>query len=181
MPALARFVVLLRGVNVGAAKRVPMAAWRAQLEQLGYADVATLLNSGNAVFSAPRGSATRHAAQIAATLRAELGVDVPVIVKTANELDAIVAANPLPDAADPSRLLVVFAPDAAALAALAPIGALVAAPEQFELGRHAAYLHCPQGILESRAGEALLGRAGRGVTTRNWATTLKLQALAGIA
>ena len=47
------------------------------------------------------------------------------------------------------------------------------------LGRHAAYLHCPAGILESRAGEALLGKLGRAATTRNWATVLKLHALAG--
>lgn len=181
MAAFSRYVALLRGVNVGGAKRVPMADWRAQLEQLGYTDVATLLNSGNAVFSAARGSAQRHAAQIATALRTQLGVDVPVIVKSAAELEAIVAANPIADAPDASRLLIVFAPDAAALAGLAPIGALVAAPERFEIGRHAAYLHCPQGILKSRAGEALLGRAGRGVTTRNWATTLKLHALAGIA
>jgi uncharacterized protein (DUF1697 family) len=181
MAAPTRFVALLRGVNVGGAKRVPMAEWRAQLQQLGYTDVATLLNSGNAVFGAARGSATRHAAQIAESLRTGLGVDVPVIVKSAGELDAIVAANPIADPAEPSRLLVVFAPDAATLAGLEPIGSLVAAPERFEIGRHAAYLHCPQGILKSRAGEALLGRAGRGVTTRNWTTTLKLRALSGIA
>jgi uncharacterized protein (DUF1697 family) len=177
-----RFVALLRGVNVGGAKRVPMAQWRAQLEQLGYTDVATLLNSGNAVFRAARGSAAQHAAQIAAALREQLGIDAPVIVKSAAELEAIVAGNPIDTAtADPSRLLVAFAPDAAGLAGLAPIEALVAAPERFVLGRHAAYLHCPQGVLQSRAGEALLGRAGRGITTRNWATTLKLRALAGIA
>lgn len=176
-----RFVALLRGVNVGGAKRVPMAEWREQLEQLGYRDVATLLNSGNAVFGAAAGSPARHAAKIAAALRTQLGVDVPVIVKSAAELDAIVAANPIAEAADPSRLLVAFAPDADMLAGLVPIAALVAAPERFEIGRHAAYLHCPQGILKSRAGEALLGRAGRGVTTRNWATTLKLQALARMA
>ncbi len=49
--------------------------------------------------------------------------------------------------------------------------------EHFSIGRHAAYLHCPRGISRSRAAEALLGRAGRGITTRNWATVLKLQQL----
>ncbi|MEX8500212.1 MAG: hypothetical protein AB3X40_07370, partial [Leptothrix ochracea] len=50
-------------------------------------------------------------------------------------------------------------------------------PEQFLIGKNAAYLHCATGILESKAGEALLGKAGKSVTTRNWATVLKLQAL----
>jgi uncharacterized protein (DUF1697 family) len=45
------------------------------------------------------------------------------------------------------------------------------------IGKHAAYLHCARGILESEVGSALLGKAGRAVTTRNWATTLKLEAL----
>ena len=52
MPA---FVALLRGVNVGKAKRVPMAELRDLLSSLGYTGVATLLNSGNAVFRALAG------------------------------------------------------------------------------------------------------------------------------
>jgi uncharacterized protein (DUF1697 family) len=54
---------------------------------------------------------------------------------------------------------------------------MLAPPEQFHVGRHAAYLHCAGGILESKAGSALLGKLGREVTTRNWATVLKLKAL----
>ena len=50
-------------------------------------------------------------------------------------------------------------------------------PEKFLLGRHAAYLWCPNGILESRAAEALLGRAGRAATSRNWSTVGKIAAL----
>ena len=45
------------------------------------------------------------------------------------------------------------------------------------VGEHAAYLWCPDGILSSKAGEALLGKAGRQATTRNWATVLKIEAL----
>ena len=60
------FVALLRGVNVGKAKRVPMAELRALLSGLGYTGVATLLNSGNAVFHAPRGTPAKHSADIAA-------------------------------------------------------------------------------------------------------------------
>jgi uncharacterized protein (DUF1697 family) len=54
---------------------------------------------------------------------------------------------------------------------------LVQAPERFLLGRHAACLHCAGGILQSEALSALVGKAGRGVTTRNWATVLKLERL----
>lgn len=173
------YIALLRGINVGKARRVPMAELRALLTGLGYAGVATLLNSGNAVFQAAGGTPTQHADAITRALAERMQVEVPVIVVTAQELAAIVAACPLDaESADPSRLLVAFAQDACALAALEALRPLLAPPEQFGIGPQAAYLHCAGGILESRAGKALLGRAGPAVTTRNWATVRKLQAMA---
>jgi uncharacterized protein (DUF1697 family) len=175
-----RFIALLRGVNVGKAKRVPMADFRALLLGLGCTEVATLLNSGNAVFSAAGTSATKHAANIAAAIAAQLGVEVPVIVKSAREMAAAVGENIIAGPViDPSRLLVAFTPNAEVLAGLAALAPLVEPPERFVIGHHAAYLYCAAGILESKAAEALLGRLGKAVTTRNWATTQKLHALAG--
>jgi uncharacterized protein (DUF1697 family) len=173
------FVALLRGVNVGKANRVPMAELRALLADLGYTRLATLLNSGNAAFHARRGTPASHAKAIAAALAGRLKVQVPVVVKSAKELDAIIDANPI--AADDSlypRLLVAFVQDAKRLTNLAVIGSLVVAPERFERGSQAAYLFCARGILESKAAAALLGKAGGAATSRNWATALKLQALA---
>ena len=173
------FVALLRGVNVGKAKRVPMAELRALLSGLGFTNVATLLNSGNAVFHATLGAPAKHAANIAAAISSQLHVDVPVIVKSASELATIVAENPIRAEDDEhSRLLVVFVQDAKALPGLAAIESLVVPPERFEIRKNAAYLLCAAGILESKAGAALLGKAGKSVTTRNWATVMKLQALA---
>lgn len=173
------FVALLRGVNVGKAKRVPMAELRALLSQLGYTGVATLLNSGNAVFRSAKGTPVKHAAEIASAIASKLKVEVPVIVKSAKEFATIVAENSLAEAAqDHSRLLVAFVQDPKALPGLAVIEPLVVAPEKFLVGTGAAYLHCASGILESKAGKALLGKAGKAATTRNWATVLKLQALA---
>ena len=173
------FVALLRGVNVGKAKRVPMAELRALLLGLGYTGVATLLNSGNAVFRATDGAPAKHAADIAAAIASTFKIEVPVIVKSAGELAAIVSENPInAPASEHSRLLVAFVQDTTALRGLAAIEPLVVAPEQFAVGKRAAYLLCATGILESRAGEAFLGNAGRSATTRNWATTLKLKALA---
>jgi uncharacterized protein (DUF1697 family) len=174
-----RFVVLLRGVNVGKANRVPMAQLRSLLTGLGYSDVVTLLNSGNAVFRAGKGSPAKHAADIAAAISSELKIEVPVIIKSADELAIIVSANPLaPAAQDHSRFLVAFVQDAKALSGLAAIESLVVPPERFVVGTHAAYLLCANGILESKAGKALLGKPGKAATTRNWATVLKLHALA---
>ena len=174
------FVALLRGVNVGSrSARVPMAELRAMLQQLGYTGVATLLNSGNAVFRARGGSAVRIAGDIAAAIARRLEAQVPVIVVSARDLDAIVADNPIDvEAGQHSRFLVAFVQDPKRLAGLSAVESLVAPPERFAVGRRAAYLLCTRGLLESRAATALLGRPGSFVTTRNWATVLKLQAIA---
>lgn len=175
---MARFVALLRGVNVGGAKRVPMADWRALLGALGYGGVQTLLNSGNAVFESSGRSTAAHASRIQAAVAETLRVDVPVIVKSAKDWAAIEAGNSLAtSAADPSRLLVAFTGEPSALHGLAALQPLVSAPEQWLLGAHALYLWCPNGVLQSKAAEALLGKVGKAVTTRNWATVTKISAL----
>lgn len=98
---------------------------------------------------------------------------------SAKELSAAVSENPfrVPDA-DHSRLLVAFVQSPAALATLRAVEPLVAPCERFAIGAHVAYLYCPAGTLESKAWEALLGKARQLATTRNWKTVLKLQALA---
>lgn len=174
-----RYVALLRGVNVGRAKRVPMTAWKASLGTLGATDVDTLLNSGNAVFSHSSRFGSTLAARVQAALLSDLGVEAPVIVKSAAEMAAIVQGNPLAGelGGDASRLLVAFAAEHSLLQALSPLSDLVQPQERFVVGDHAAYLWCANGILESKAGEALLGQVGRAVTTRNWATVQKIAAL----
>jgi len=99
-------------------------------------------------------------------------------VKSAAVMAAIAAGNPLlAEASDPSRLIVAFTATAADLAGLAPLVALAVPPERMHVGAHAAYLWCGKGILESKAGAAMLGKAGRAATSRNWATVMKLTAL----
>lgn len=174
-----RYVVLLRGVNVGKAKRVPMAAFRQLLEAQGFTAVHTVLNSGNAVGAHSGRSADSLATRVHAAVQEALGLDVPVLVKSAAEFNAAVAENPLaalPEAQQP-QLLLAFAQSSAALQPLQAVAPLVQPPETLHIGRHAAYLHCAAGILQSQAALALLGKVGRGVTTRNWATVLKIQAV----
>jgi uncharacterized protein (DUF1697 family) len=172
------FVVLLRGINVGKANRVPMAEFRSLLEGLGHTEVRTLLNSGNAVFKSPGRSANKHAGAISTALVDRLGVDVLTVVKSATAFSAAMAENPMPPPrAEHSRFLVVFGQEAKELEALAPLIEVAQAPERFVVGASAAYVHCPSGVLESKVAKAFLGTAGRRVTSRNWATTLKIAEL----
>jgi uncharacterized protein (DUF1697 family) len=173
-----RFVALLRGVNVGPNKRVPMAEWRTMLTALGYKGVQTLLNSGNAVFDSPSASTAAHATRIRAAILEELEIDVPVIVKSAAEFTAIVAGNVLAaESTNDSRLMVSFAADARALAPLTAFTQHIVAPEKLVVTAEALYLWCPNGVLESTVGAALLGKHGQNVTTRNWATVQKIAEL----
>ena len=175
-----RFVVLLRGVNVGKANRVPMSEFSSLLRNLGYTEVTTLLNSGNAVFTSSGRSAAKHAQKIARALHDSLGVHVATMVKSRAELATTVTDNPIPvPESDHSKFLVAFVGDNSALAALETLQPLVQPPERLAIGTHAVYLYCAAGILESKVGAALLGKLGKSVTTRNWATTLKLLSLCG--
>lgn len=175
-----RYLALLRGVNVGNGRRVPMAEFKALLQALGGTEVNTLLNSGNAVFNARARAPAAWAGAIADGLRERLGVQVPVIVKTAAELAAAAQGCPWnPPEEHHARLLLAFGPDAAALQPLGALQPLLAPGEAFAIGDAAAYLYCPGGLLDSAAGAALLGRVGRNITTRNWATVRKLVTLAG--
>ena len=169
-----RHIALWRGINVGKAKRIALADLKALLAELGATNVATLLNSGNAVFDGKR---RLDAGRIRAAVAERLGVDAAVILKTADDWAAIATPPPIAEADDPSRLLVAITADAAALQAAA--GVVAASGERFVVTPHAAYLWCGNGILQSQAAVQLLKQLGERGTTRNWATVLKLAALAG--
>jgi uncharacterized protein (DUF1697 family) len=175
---LARYVALFRGINVGKAKRIAMADLRKLLEKLGYTEVKTLLNSGNAVFTGGAGAASGHARRIRAAVSKQLGVDAVVVVKSAQEVAGIMAGNKLDKlASDPARLLVAVTDEAAVLAGLEAVAARAWGSEKVHLGKHAAYIWCADGILESQAlGAVMKALAGTG-TTRNWATLGKIHDL----
>ena len=176
-----RHIALLRGINVGKAKRVAMADLRALMEGLGHANVRTLLNSGNVVFDAKSGTPATLAKQLRAAVLAECGVDCEVIVKSAADLAAAIAEHPLrKHADDDARMLVMFTQEASALAALKALEASDWAPEAFAAGRHAAWLWCASGIIESRVAKAVGKVLKERGTARNWATVVKLQAMVDV-
>jgi uncharacterized protein (DUF1697 family) len=176
-----RQIALLRGINVGRAKRVAMADLRKLVADLGYADVRTVLNSGNVVYDCPAAVADpcQAATRIEEALVLKLGVGARVTVLDAEQLAHVVEDNSLhPLADDPSRLLVAVLNNPADRERLLPLARQSWEPEAFALGRWAAYLWCADGILASRAAAAMGKVLGDAVTTRNWTTISKLHALA---
>jgi uncharacterized protein (DUF1697 family) len=176
----ATHIALLRGINVGKAKRVAMADLRALVTALGYLEVKTLLNSGNVVFTAPRGIRGSPAARIQEAIARQLGVASRVTVLTVAELSELMRKNPLRKVGgDPSRLLVGILANPADRGRLLPLASEDWAPEVLAVGTRGFYLWCAGGILASRL-VARIGRLlGDAATTRNWATITKLHALAG--
>lgn len=171
-------IALIRGINVGRAKRVAMADLRVLVENLGFGDARTLLNSGNVVYSAPRVTPSAAAARIEKALAKELGVSARVTALSAAELAGVVADNSLLNVADnPSRLLVAVLNRPADRSKLEPLAEQDWGKEVMALGKRAAYLWCHEGILASKLADAVNRVLGDGVTARNWATMLKLQAL----
>jgi uncharacterized protein (DUF1697 family) len=178
-------VALLRGINVGGNRRVPMAELRATVEAAGHTRVATLLNSGNVVLMLRDGAdgpgADVHAnlaAEVADGLRARLGFDVDVVVRTRGEIDAVIAANPFPEAArdDPAHLVVMFYATPVSVDPAFDVAAY--GRERAVWAGSDAYLHYPDDIGHSRLTPVALTRAtGQAGTGRNWRTVLALRDL----
>jgi uncharacterized protein (DUF1697 family) len=172
-------VALIRGINVGKAKRITMPALEQLFSELGFGKVRTLLNSGNVVFDAPKGSISRRRAAIEQGITAKFGFSAPVAVVSARELKKIMAENPLLHVAeDFSRHFVAFAPEGRALLALRPLLEQPWKPDVLAITPRAAYLWCKAGAIDSKLSQVFGRKAGGTVTLRNWATVLKIAALA---
>ena len=177
-----RQVALLRGINVGKNNRVPMAALRDLLTGLGYTDVRTHLNSGNAVFSVPgRAKPESVGKRIEKSLQDEVGLSLRVVVRSRDDLAAVVAANPFRTVAtNPSRLLVSFLSGPVPPGRLRDVDPDAFAPERFEVAAREIYLWLPDGIQNSELVKALTDqRLGVAATARTWNTVTRLLELAG--
>jgi uncharacterized protein (DUF1697 family) len=174
-----RFVAFLRGINVGRAKRVPMAELQAAVTSMGFTDVRTLLNSGNVVCTGPRQPTADVARSIEEAVLSRTGVDSRVTVLTRERFTEILEANPLvAHVTDRSRAVVAFLREPSrAQAALAPLVERSWAPELIAVSAEAAYLWCPQGLSGGALAEAVDKSLRDQVTMRNLATVARVQAL----
>lgn len=176
---MARCIVLLRGINVGSHKRIAMPALREALEEAGFEDVATYVQSGNVVLSGST-SSEAVARKVRKAIADRFGHDVEVLVRTRKELAAIVKRDPLGKVAtDPKRYQVTFLAAAPKPATIRKLEAAAVEPEQVVVKGREAYAWHPDGIGRSKLA-ALLGGPALGVTatSRNWATVTKLLELA---
>jgi uncharacterized protein (DUF1697 family) len=175
------FVVLLRGVNVGPHKRIAMADLRALLARLGFADVRTMLQSGNAVVLAPPEDPAVLARRIEQGLADQLALASRCLVLTEKDLAAVVAGDPFGEVADNgSRYLATFLFDEPVPALRAEHDPQALDPERVRVGPRVIYQWCPDGILAAPAVGGFVEKRWKVVTTaRNWNTVTKLATLTG--
>lgn len=172
------YAALLRGINVGGSKKIPMADLRALLTGLGHEDVRTYLQSGQAVFTSGHGDEESLAAEITHAIEKHFGFGVDVLVRDHAYLKAIADACPFPAAdLEPKQLHVTYFSAPVSPERFAEIDESAYLPEEFRLGDRALYLYAPNGLGRSKLAEHLSKpRITKGViaTTRNWNTVVKM-------
>ncbi len=176
-----RFVVLLRGINVGGHNRVPMAELRHALADSGFSDVTTYIQSGNIVMNHPRCRSEGEVVTAVESVMAQaFDLSIPVVARRAEDWPEVMTDNPFPHRVDEPKLLHVYfcdrAPSADSLALLDD--PRYADDELRAVGRHL-YVFYANGAARSKlTTNELEKRLGVTATGRNWSTVSKLADLA---
>jgi uncharacterized protein (DUF1697 family) len=177
---VARHIVLLRGINIGSRNRIAMPALREALEEAGFEDVRTYLQSGNVVLEsgAKPESVQRKVEQL---IQQRFGLEIAVVVRTKAQLAAVAKRNPLQKVAtEPKRYQVTFLSKKLSAKAVRGLEEAAASDEQFVVAGREIYAWHPKTIARSKLWTKLAGK-GLGVTatSRNWTTVEALLELAG--
>lgn len=174
---MTRYIALLRGINVGGNTKIVMADLRALVESLGFTEVSTYIASGNVILTGADVTPDAVADSIQSGVESELGPQIRVIVRSADELAGVIAADPYPDAAA-DRAFVGFLDAEPEPAAIDRLTAVEWGEDEFRVIGRTVHLHCPNGIGRSKLAEQLAKGLGVTMTTRNMRTVRKLLELA---
>jgi uncharacterized protein (DUF1697 family) len=170
------YIALLRAINLGARNKISMADLRALLDQLGAEDVQTYVQSGNVVFRSSVRSASKLEREIEKRIAADFGLDITVLVRTASELEKLIAGDPFDDPAETHVTFLAEKPAATRVRGLDPDRS---PPDEFRVVGREIYLSCPNGYGRSKLSNAYFEKQlGVAATTRNWRTVTKLAELA---
>lgn len=171
-----KHVALLRGINVGTAKSVPMPVLAEVFRGLGFTGVKTLLRSGNVVFESEGALPVETASAIEAAVLEATAVQSSVLVLERDRFLTIAAANPLLDAGrDGSKLFVTFLG--------APVGRVetpdadVLEPELLRIGDRAIYQWFPEGSMQTRVPKSFWKQFDGTLTARNANTVARIASL----
>jgi uncharacterized protein (DUF1697 family) len=170
------FVILLRAVNLGRNRRVPMADLRDALAGAGYQQVTTYLQSGNVILATRARSDTNLGRSIERLMRVTFGFDVDVIVRAGSHISRIARTNPLAlPRVSPASLHVAFLKSKPPVAAVRKLADLDFGREEFVLRGSELFLRYPKGVAGSKMSTALFERLlGTPATMRTWSVVNEL-------
>ena len=170
------YVALLRGINVGGAGRLPMKELVEIFVALGHGNVRTYIQSGNVVFQSRTGDVAGIAARISREILDRKGFEPKVLIMTAEELGAAIAANPFPTNVG-KALHLYFLTSEPSRPDLARLRSWQTGAEEFRLAADVFYLHAPDGVGNSKLAANVERALGVPATARNWNTVIRLAAL----
>ncbi len=175
-------ICLLRGVNVGGHNKCPMQELRALCESLKLDNPQTYVQSGNVVFRTNETNLTRLSERFRNAFEKKFGFRTEVVLRTAAEMKAVVARNPLVKRAaeEPAKVAVMFLAEKPGKGAEAILGKLPRGREELRLDGRELYIYFPEGMGRSKLPWSTLGdKLGTSVTARNWNTVMKLLEMTG--
>jgi len=175
------FAALLRGINVGGNRKMPMAELRSLCSAIGLENPLTYIQSGNIVFSA-NGDPDDHRAALETAIEKKFGFAVPVIVRSAAQWQAYIATNPFANDAEisPKTLHLLVASAAPTPAAVEALSAKAGPNERIRRIDDVIWIDYADGVGRSKLTPKLIDAAfGTPATARNLNTVLKLQDMLG--
>jgi uncharacterized protein (DUF1697 family) len=167
---LPTYIALLRGVNVGTGRKVPMNDLRALFDSLGHTDIRTYIQSGNVVFTTKAGAPVRVQSAIEQGITRDFGLDVAVLLRRREDLAKVLERNPF--GAEAYITFLDDLPDRKRVSALDPAPY---SPDEFVVHGREVFVRCPNGYGRTKINNTFFERKlATRATTRNWKTVTTL-------
>lgn len=177
------YISILRGINVSGQKKILMADLKKLYENIKLTDVATYIQSGNVIFKTEKKEPNEELSKkIELAISKKYKFDVPVIVRTIDEMNKIIAANPFVKnkKINTEKLHVTFLAETPAPANLNDMKTISFPPDKFIVIGQEVFLYCPESYGETKLSNKFFeSKLKVTATTRNWKTVNTLAELAG--
>lgn len=174
-------IAILRGINVGGKRKILMADLKALFEKLGLESVKTYIQSGNLIFTSDQINSELESI-LEKAITNKFGFDVPVIVRSSNELQTSIDKNPFFDGdADIDRLHLTFLKEQPTKENKEKTQTYDYEPDKFKIDGRDVFIFCKGKYHQSKlTNDFFEKKLNIGATTRNWKTVLKLFELSKI-
>lgn len=180
---MTRYISILRGINVGGKRKILMAELKLLFQKLGYLNISTYIQSGNVIFDLEEKSEVKKIENdIQEAILKTFKFEVPVIIRSVDELKQITSINPFIDKDDPDSLYLTFLKDIPEKDTIEKINKYSFPPDKFILSGKDVFISCSEKYSDSKLSNTFFEKHLKvAATTRNWKTVNKLYEIATIS